>query len=527
VPLHGKHLIAGEVVGTPGEVFQAMNPSSGTALEPGFSEGCEADVDQALEAARAAAPDYAALTNAARAAFLDDIADGIIALGDALLQRAMLETGLPEARLAGERARTVNQVKMFAALVREGSWVEASIDHAIPGREPLPKPDMRRMLVPIGPVVIFGASNFPLAFSVAGGDSASALAAGNPIVVKGHEAHPGTSELVAGVIAGAVQNAGLPGGVFSLIQGRSHEVGLALVRHSASQAVGFTGSLRGGRALFDVAHSRPEPIPVYAEMGSINPVFVLPGAMQERAAEFAAGLTTAVTASVGQFCTNPGLVVALDDPATGRFIDTATTSFGASEPATMLHAGIKKAFAAGVDALGAAANVSQVATADTAPDSGKNEAAAILFMTDSDTFRENEVLQREVFGPASVVVKCRSKMDLLDVARQLEGNLTATIHGSESDLAEYAELVDIVKTKVGRIVFNGFPTGLEVCPSTQHGGPYPACTIANSTSVGTAAITRFARPIAFQGFPDGALPPELQEANPRGIRRLVDGDWRE
>jgi NADP-dependent aldehyde dehydrogenase len=399
---------------------------------------------------------------------------------------------------------------------------EATIDHAEPERKPLPKPDLRRMLVPLGPVAVFGASNFPLAFSVAGGDTASALAAGNPVVVKGHPAHPGTSELVARAVAAAVQETGMPAGLFALVQGQSPLVSLAVVEHPRTKAVGFTGSLRVGRALFDAAARRPEPIPVYAEMGSINPVFVLPGALREQGGELAEGLKQSVTLGTGQFCTNPGLVVGLRDEAFEQFLDKADELFAAAPPGTMLNRGLLRSYTEGVERL---RRFTSRATGADAADESRTQAAAYIFSTDAATFLDNQELGEEVFGPSTLVVGCEGMDELRSVAEQLEGALTATIHGTPEDLREYAWLVKALEQKAGRLVFNGFPTGVEVCAAMQHGGPYPATTDARSTSVGTAAIKRFARPLCYQNFPPEALPPELRDENPRRLWRLVDNSW--
>jgi 2,5-dioxopentanoate dehydrogenase len=442
-------------------------------------------------------------------------------VGDEWLDSPPPETALPKDRLTGERGRTVNQLKLFAEVVREGSWVEARIDLAQPARQPLPKPDIRRMLIPLGPVVVFAASNFPLAFSVAGGDTASAFAAGCPVVVKAHPAHPATSELVGRAVARAVAATGLPAGSFSLLHGVSHELGLGLVKHPLTKAVGFTGSLRAGRALFDAAGQRPEPIPVYAEMGSINPVFMLPGALRERAEALAEGVKGSVTLGTGQFCTCPGLAVGLRDENFARFADKLGNLMQSTPPAPMLYPAIAQGYAAGVAKLSSLAGL-QAVTAQAAADVSKNEAGAALFATDAQTFQQHDELSEELFGPATVLVSCDSRAELEQLARKLEGHLTATIHGTAEDLIEYRWLVDILVTKVGRLIFNGYPTGVEVCPSMQHGGPYPATTDARTTSVGTAAIQRFARPVAYQNFPQEALPPELQNDNPRGIWRLVD-----
>ena len=484
-----------------------------------LEEASPADVDSAAAAAAGAFEGYRRVPADARAAFLDRIAMAIEA-NDELIDAAHAETALPVPRLTGERARTANQLRMFAALVREGSWVDARIDRALPARTPLPKPDIRRMLIPIGPVAVFGASNFPLAFSVAGGDTASALAAGCPVVVKAHPAHPATSDIAARAIVDAARSAGLPAGVFSLLQSTRNDIARALVQHPQITAVGFTGSLRAGRALFDAAADRPEPIPVYAEMGSVNPVFVLPGAVAERAAAIAAGLKDSVTMGVGQFCTNPGLTIGVGDERFDAFVQQLDGQMSAAPSGTMLTPAICRAYEAGIQRLRGLDGVSTTRSSQT---SGEAQALPALFVTDAGAFLRHREIGEEVFGPSTVVVRCGSREDLEAVATQLEGQLTATIHGTAADLEEYAWLVSILERKAGRLLMNGFPTGVEVCPSMQHGGPYPATTDSRSTSVGTAAINRFARPVAYQNFPQSLLPPELQDANPRGIWRLVDG----
>jgi NADP-dependent aldehyde dehydrogenase len=476
------------------------------------------DLEQAVAAATHAFDPYRRLPPDTRAAFLDAIAERI-EHSDELVETAHAETTLPLPRLIGERARTANQLRMFATLVREGSWVDARIDRAQPQRAPQPKPDIRRMLVPIGPVAVFGASNFPLAFSVAGGDTASALAAGCPVVVKAHPAHPRTSDIAAGAIAGAAVESGVPAGVFSMVHSTRNDLARALVQHRDIKAVGFTGSLRAGRALFDAAAARTEPIPVFAEMGSVNPVFVLPGAIAERMASLAEGLTESVTLGVGQFCTNPGLAIGVAGPALDEFVRQLERLMIAAPAGTMLTAGIWQAYESGVRRLSDVPGVSVRRAAA----AGEPMGAPALFVTDAAVMLERDEVREEVFGPSTVVVRCHSPEEMERVARNLEGQLTATIHGTPQDLETYAPLVAILEQKAGRLIVNGYPTGVEVCPSMQHGGPYPATTDSRSTSVGTAAILRFARPVAYQAFPQFLLPRELQDANPRGIWRLVDG----
>jgi alpha-ketoglutaric semialdehyde dehydrogenase len=522
--LHGKSIIGGKLAAATGSTtFQAVNAATAGCLSPLFHEATAVEADQALMVAQKAFEEYRRQPAENIAKFLDRIAEEILGLGDELLQRAQAETALPEARLKGERARTVAQLKMFAEAVREGSWLEASIDRAIPDRKPVPKPDLRRMLIPLGPVIVFGASNFPLAYSVAGGDTASALAAGNPVVVKAHPAHPGTSELVARAIQTAVDATGMPSGVFSMVHGVSHEIGLRLVRHPAARAVGFTGSLKAGRALFDAAAARPEPIPVYAEMGSTNPVFVLPGALRMKGGMIAEGLIQSVSMGVGQFCTNPGLVFGQGDEHWSAFVAKAGQLAATVPPGTMLHQGIGQSFNEGTQHFQRIPGVS--VAGKSSAETGKDRVSTFVFTADARTFQQQAALREELFGPATVLVNCQSAQELEEIARSLPGQLTATIHGTEADLAEHQNLVAILREKAGRLLFNQFSTGVEVCPSMQHGGPYPATTDSRSTSVGTAAIKRFARPVCFQNFPEAALPPDLKSKNSRNLWRLIDNQW--
>jgi alpha-ketoglutaric semialdehyde dehydrogenase len=521
--LHGKNIIGGKTVGGAGsKTFSAVSAAGGEKLAPVFYEATSAEADEALSLASAAFEEYRALPPERVAEFLEKAAEEIMEIGDELLRRANLETALPEARLTGERARTVNQFKMFAAIVREGSWLEATIDRAIPDRKPLPKPDLRRMLTPLGPMVVFGASNFPLAYSVGGGDTASALAAGCPVVVKAHPAHPGTSEIVARAIQSAAEATKMPQGVFSMIQGTSNEIGIHLVKHPATKAVGFTGSLQGGRALFDAAASRPEPIPVYAEMGSTNPVFILPGALKAHGGAIAENFIQSVTLGAGQFCTNPGLAFGCEGEEWRAFIKRAGGLVGAVAPGVMLHRGILEKFEKGAAQFQGIPGVSVAGKSST---EAEKRAAARVFVTDAKTFRQQRPLSEEVFGPSTLLVGCRTVEELEEIARNLHGQLTATIHGTEEDLARHQNLVAILRQKAGRLIFNQFPTGVEVCASMQHGGPYPATTDSRTTSVGGFAIKRFVRPVCFQNFPDAALPVELRNKNARNIWRLVDNQF--
>lgn len=521
--LTGCSLIAGNQTSSGGKTFRGVNPRTSTALAPEFFTASTSDVDAAMRAADEAFQTYQSTTGAMRAAFLEKIAEEIMALGDALLQRAAEETGLTPDRLTGERARTCGQLKLYAATAKEGSWVDARIDRALPERQPLPRPDLRRMLLPIGPVVVFGSSNFPFAYSVAGGDTASALAAGCPVVVKAHEAHPGTSELVAHAINRAVTACGLPPGVFSLLQGDGRVIGGPLVQHPLTQAVGFTGSLRAGRALADLAAARPEPIPVFAEMGSLNPVFLLPGALKERAEKIAEGFATSFTLGVGQFCTKPGLVFAVASPELDAFLAAASERVKKIAPGTMLHRGICETFTAGSHAMEKLPGVRVMARADAGANSDRTESAAVLMLVEAEAFLREPKLAHEVFGPFSLVVRAKSVAELETLAQQLEGQLTAALHVADADAAIAGRLLPILTRKAGRVIFNGFPTGVEVSPAMQHGGPYPAATDSRFTAVGTAALLRWARPVCFQNTPAALLPESLRDGNPLGILRTVEG----
>lgn len=522
--LHGKNFIGDRLDRGTGDVFRATSPLDRSALEPEFSRAGLMEVSAAMALAASAFESYRETTGTQRAVFLERIAEEIMVLGDELILRGSLETGLPQARLTGERARTIGQLKLFAQVAREGSWVDARIDHAVPDRKPAPKPDLRRMLVPVGPVVVFGSSNFPLAFSVAGGDTASALATGNPVIVKAHSGHPGTSEMVATAVARAVSACGLHPGVFSMLHGAGRVIGLALVRHPAARAVGFTGSREAGRALFDAAASRPEPIPVFAEMSSLNPVFVLPGSLRERAAQLAEGLRNSMTLGVGQFCTKPGLVFGVQSAGFDDFQKALAKSIAAVAPATMLHDGICAAYHSGLEKVSALAGVEILSRSATMAEPGKTHGEAVVLRTDLANFRRHPKLSEEVFGPCAVLVAVPSLEDLEAVARGLEGQLTATLHGTPEDFERARNLVRLLEQRAGRLVVNGFPTGVEVCHAMNHGGPYPATTDARFTSVGTAALFRFVRPVCYQDFPAALLPDALKEENPLRLRRLVDGE---
>lgn len=525
IQFHGKNFIGSNLSAKGKDIYYSYNPRTNQQSSEGFTNATIEEINTAFNLASAAFKIYRKKSSQEKAKFLENIAEEILNLGDILISTASEESGLTTTRIDSERARTISTLRMFAEVAREGSWVEARIDTAIPDRKPLPKPDLRRMLIPLGPVVVFGASNFPLAFSVAGGDTASALAAGNPVIVKVHPAHPKTSELVATAIIAAAKKSNMPEGIFSLIQGSANEIGKYLVEHSAAEAVGFTGSLKGGRALYDIATKRTKPIPVYAEMGSTNPVFFLPGALKERAESIAMNYQESFTRSCGQMCTKPGITFALNDSSLNNFKSIITNLIQNAKPETMLHSGIAKSFYSGIDSRLNIPGVRLLASAANQGQKEHNESAATLFETDFLTFFNNHLLSEENFGPSSILVNCNSKDEFLKIANNLEGHLSATIHGTKEDLIEFKELIDILETKTGRIIFNGFPTGLEVCNSITHGGPYPATTDSRTTSVGTAAISRFARPITFQNFPEEMLPIELKNKNELNILRLVNNKY--
>ena len=501
--------------------FQAVDPGTGLALDPPFGGGGAAEVERACALAWDAFDAFRETGLDERARFLETVAQNILDLGDALIERAMAETGLPRARLEGERGRTVGQLRLFAEVVREGSWLEARIDPALPNRAPLPRPDLRQRHIPVGPVAVFGASNFPLAFSVAGGDTASAFAAGCPVVVKAHSAHPGTSELVGRAVQAAVAACGLPEGVFSMLFGAGSAIGTALVADPRIKAVGFTGSRRGGIALMGVAASRPEPIPVYAEMSSINPVFLLPGALKERADALGAGFVASLTLGAGQFCTNPGLVLAIDGPELERFVAAATGALERSPAATMLTPGIHGAYVDGVGKLSGNARVT-LAARGTEP-AGPHQCHAALFVTSAEDFLADPALQEEVFGSSSLVIRCPDIATLRAVAERLEGQLTATVHYGPGDREAAQTLLPVLERKAGRVLFDGWPTGVEVSHAMVHGGPFPATSDSRTTSVGTLAIRRFLRPVCYQNLPADLLPQALRDGNPLGLWRRVDG----
>ncbi|MGL6244210.1 aldehyde dehydrogenase (NADP(+)) [Pseudomonas sp.] len=514
----GHNFIGGQRAAAGTIIVKSVDASTGEHLPYSFHQATFEEVDRAALAAAGAYPVYRSLSAAKRAEFLDAIADELDALGDDFVALVCRETALPAARIQGERGRTSGQMRLFANLLRRGDFYGARIDQALPERKPLPRPDLRQYRIGLGPVAVFGASNFPLAFSTAGGDTASALAAGCPVVVKAHSGHMATAELVAEAIIRAADKTGMPAGVFNMIYGGG--VGGALVKHPAIQAVGFTGSLKGGRALCDMAATRPQPIPVFAEMSSINPVIVLPQALEVRAETIARDLTASVVQGCGQFCTNPGLVIGLRSPQFSAFVQQVAGLMGDQPAQTMLNAGTLSSYGQGLQKLLAHPDIEHLAGSA----QQGNQAQPQLFKADvSLLINGDEVLQEEVFGPTTVVVEVADQAQLSAALNGLHGQLTATIIGESADFVQFGELTALLEQKVGRILLNGFPTGVEVCDSMVHGGPYPATSDARGTSVGTLAIDRFLRPVCFQNYPDSLLPDALKNANPLRIQRLVDG----
>ncbi len=522
MPLQGLSLIGSQNGSSQGAVFYGFDPATGETLQPGYSTASSEDVEQAAQMAARAFPVYGNLAGVAKAKFLLTIASVLETIAPEIVDRGRRETGLPEARLRGELARTTNQLRLFAGVLEEGSWVDARIDPAQPERKPFPRADIRSMLRPLGPIAVFGASNFPLAFSVAGGDTVSALAAGNPVIVKAHPAHPGTSELVGQAIRECVLACALPEGVFSLLFDAQIEVGAQLVAHPLVKAVGFTGSQAAGKALMKLAASRPVPIPCYAEMGSVNPLFVLPGAMRSRTSAIASGLLGSFTMGSGQFCTKPGLVFVPQSPESEIFSAALKQGVLQMQPQIMLTKGIAAKYASALQMRSAENDPTLSAQSLRAEGPGCAEPVSLFQSSVASLLREPN-LAEEVFGPTTLLLTYTSREELLAAANALDGHLTATIHGTEEDLAEHRDLIAVLEEKVGRLLFNGFPTGVEVCHAMVHGGPYPATSDGRSTSVGTQAILRFARPFCYQDFPEAVLPAELQNNNPLGIMRMANG----
>ena len=509
-----KSLIAGSWDEGAGSSFTSYDPANGEKL--GVHQGVEtSQIDRAVEEAAQAYTVYKTLDFDKRATFIEDVADEIEALGDELLETCNRETGLGIPRLTGERGRTCGQLRVFAALVREGSWQQARIDTAIPDRTPIPKPDIRRVLRPLGPIAVFSASNFPLAFSTLGGDTASALAAGNSVVVKGHPSHPATSALCAMAIEKAIEKNKLPKGLFSLLQGAEPSVSSDLVTHPKIKAVGFTGSTHVGRILYNLGASRPDPIPVYAEMGSTNPLFILPQAIENRGSKIAEGLAGSITLGTGQFCTKPGLVFVLKSVDSDAFKETLTRAIREIRTGNLLNSGIKSGLTKKLEEYGHKQELTTIA--------GGTADGSTLFTVSGADFLMNPDLEEEVFGPVAILVECEDMNEMTMAASQLGGHLTGTIHSDNNPESE--TLKTVLEEKVGRIIYNGFPTGVEVCPSMHHGGPYPATTFGASTSVGTAAIERFCSVVCYQDAPDDHLPEALKNENSRGIMRLLNGKY--
>ncbi|WP_428658303.1 aldehyde dehydrogenase (NADP(+)) [Runella sp.] len=488
-----------------------------------FQDANTTQIDQAMQRAYAAFLQYRHTSGKDKAAFIRAVADEIEALGEAVIEVAMRETHLPAARLTGERGRTCFQLRNIADVVAEGSWIEATIDTALPERQPLPKPDIRNMLVPIGPVVVFGASNFPFAYSTAGVDPAAAWGAGCPVVVKAHPAHPETSEMVANAVKKAITKTGMPEGLFEHVHGAGFEVGKALVLHPKTAAVGFTGSFAGGKALFDLAAQRPVPIPVFAEMGSTNPVFLLEDALEKEADKYAKLYAGSITGSMGQFCTKPGLIIGIEGQGLDTFSNALAAEIRQIQPAAMLHSGIAKAFRTKrTDVL---TQESVAVEAETSLAYGEEDGIPSVASVTAAQFVANPALHQEVFGPFSLIVKCKNAGEMQEVIDHLEGQLTCTVIGTEQDLSKAVDLLSSISLLCGRLILNGVPTGVEVCAAMQHGGPYPASTDGRFGSVGPHAMKRFVRPLAFQNFPNHLLPDELKAENPLVIWRMVNGNW--
>ena len=519
--IQGKNYIGYTLSAESSITFQSYAPATASYLPETFTCATPAEINLTMELAGRAADEYAQVPASRRADFLIAITEEILALGDMLLQRAHLETGLPMARLQGERARTVTQLTQFADLLREGSWVEASIDTALPDRSPVPKPDIRKMLVPIGPVIVFGSSNFPFAYSVAGVDAGPALAAGNPVVVKAHPAHPGVSDLTAQAIVNAARKTGMPEGVFSMLFDNGFEVGAALVKHPAAKAVGFTGSYKGGMALHKLAQEREEPISVFAEMGSVNPIVILPGYLKNNPAELGKTLAASVTLGAGQFCTNPGLVFATETEGFSVFENTYQEEISKTSSATMLTEGICKNYYKLREEVFQQSGVSELAASQHIA-ADQNQALTSVARVSGDDFIANPNLHEEVFGPFSLLIVCKDTDQLLEALTHLKGQLTSTLMTEENEVSTYPGIVRQLAKISGRFIMNGVPTGVEVCPSMHHGGPFPAASDPRFTSVGRHSILRFVRPQSYQGWPNALLPDELKNENPLGISRLVN-----
>lgn len=518
--IQGKQFIDGKRTAESTDSFFSYEAATGEQLPYEFFAATDAEISRAAAAAAAAFPLYRTSGLSERAAFLDAIAEEIDSLDDQFVRTVMQETGLPEPRIRGERLRTSSQLRLFAAVVRRGDFLGARIDAALPDRQPLPRPDIRQYRTGIGPVAVFGAGNFPLAFSVAGGDTASALAAGCPVVVKAHSGHPATSELVACAVARAVERSGIPPGVFGMLFGDN--AGAPLIRCPEIKAVGFTGSRAGGRALSEIAAGRPEPIPVFAEMSSVNPVILLPEALRERGSAITSGLAASVTLGAGQFCTNPGLVICCEGESFERFSKLLAAEMANRPSAVMLNRSTLRRYQEGIRRLSEVSGVEMLAGAITESD----RAAACLFRASPELLRcQARPLEDEVFGPVTVLVTVRDLEELRGIIPGLKGHLAASLFAADSELIDAGPIIELLETRVGRVILNDFPTGVEVCDAMMHGGPFPASSDSRCTSVGTLAIDRFLRPVCYQGFPDSVLPEALKNDNPFCLLRLVNGTW--
>lgn len=516
----GKNYIGSQLLASGDKIFKTFNPQLNTENPWLFTEASSDEIKLATAIADKAFLSFQKCSGKEKSIFLKAIADEIMALGDALLDVYCQESGLPRGRAEGERGRTIGQLNAFAALVADGSWVEAAIDTAIPDRVPLPKVDIRKMMRPLGTVVVFGSSNFPFAYSTAGGDTASALAAGCPVIVKSHPMHAGTSEMVASAVIKAAQKTNMPEGVFSNLNSSGIEVGVQLVQDPLVKAVGFTGSIKGGRALYDLAAKRPEPIPVFAEMGSINPVVILPQALKQNPEKWANAYAGSVTLGAGQFCTNPGLMLAVKNEDLNAFTVLLADEILKIAPVCMLNPSIHKNYQSGNQELSSQDGVRVIASWD--ENVNPNFASQKILTVSGKDFLKNPVLHKEVFGPFSIVVQCENESELNAILNKLEGQLTGTILAEDNEIDNFGSVVDALSNRVGRIIFNGMPTGVEVCPAMVHGGPYPSSSDSRFTAVGINSIKRWVRPFSYQNWPDAQLPEALQNENPLGISRLVN-----
>ncbi len=515
----GHNFIAGTRSAAGDKVLKSLNASTGEALTFDFFQATEQEVNQAVEAAHTAFKTYRHTSPEQRALFLESIADELDALGEDFLNTISQETALPIARLQGERGRTSGQMRLFAKVLRRGDFLGARIDTALPERQPLPRPDLRQIKIGVGPVAVFGASNFPLAFSTAGGDTASALAAGCSVVVKAHSGHMATADYVAQAIERAVEKTGMPKGVFNMIYGNA--VGALLVKHPLIQAVGFTGSLKGGRALCDMAAARPQPIPVFAEMSSINPMLMLPEALKNRGDQIAQELADSVVLGCGQFCTNPGLILGIKSPEYTRLIEQLSEIMANKQAQTMLNAGTLNSYVSGLSHLSEHSGIQHLA----GQEQQGEQALPQLFKAEVELLLAgDQLLQEEIFGPTTIVIEVEDKAQLLQALSSMNGQLTASLIADESDLVEFADVVPVLEEKAGRLLLNGYPTGVEVCDAMVHGGPYPATSDARGTSVGTLAIDRYLRPVCYQNYPQSLLPEALRDENPLNLLRLVNGE---